>query len=146
MNCPDCEDRLIDYASAELADPARVAVSRHLAGCSACALSYCRLQADLDGIVEAHAEAPRARVFHRLRRKVAAEHGPPWWTRPHRWLAQPVPMYGAVLACLLPVALWMVSTMGRPQIAAPTPSATPAPASLIHYDATQLPPTHDDVL
>lgn len=146
MDCPDCEDQLIDFASQELPDHARATVSRHLSGCSACALAYCRLQADLEGIVEAHAEAPRSRVYHQLRRKVAAEHGEPWWTRSRGFLARPVPMYGAVLAGLVPLAVWVVTALGRPAPAPDAPSPLLAPASLTDYDAAALPPTHHHVL
>jgi len=150
MDCSDCETQLIDYACQELPEEARGDVARHLARCSACALEYCRLQADLEGIVEAHAEAPRARVFHQLRRRVAAEHGPPWWSRAWQLLMRPIPVYGAVLASLVPAALWLASTTrpedpGGPGLDASSPSPSAAP-TLTDYDATELPPAHRDVL
>ena len=118
MDCPECEPRLIDYASHELPEDERVGVARHLAGCPRCALEYCRLQADLEGIAEAHAESPRPEVFAALRREVARGFRPAWWTRTWRVLARPVPMYGALLVALVPAALWLLVTV-RPSPAEP---------------------------
>ena len=151
MNCEACEPQLIDYAHGELDDDARTDVARHLAGCPDCALEYCRLQADLQGIVDAHAEAPRARVYHMLRRKVAAAHGPTWWQRTREMFARPVPMYGAVLAGLLPVVAWVAVTWSQPggSIANDAGGAPPAPmrdAALRDYDGTEVLPAYQDVL
>lgn len=151
MDCPDCEPRLIDYLSHELPEEERVDVARHLAGCSRCALEYCRLQADLEGIVEAHAESPRPEVFTALREEVAREFRPRPWSRAWRLLARPVPMYGALLVSLVPAALWLVTTRPAPADApGHEPSAAhahpDAPAILTDYDATELPPAHRDVL
>ncbi|MEX1366170.1 MAG: zf-HC2 domain-containing protein [Nannocystaceae bacterium] len=149
MDCKDCEPRLIDYASHELREDERGGVARHLAGCSDCALEYCRLQADLEGIAEAHAEAPRAEAFQALRTKVAAEHRPAWWTRTWRLLALPVPMYGALLVSLVPAALWlaMASRQGPPASTAHEASTNaPSTPTLTHYDGTELPPALRDVL
>lgn len=147
MDCPDCEPKLIDYASHELPEDERIEVARHLTGCGRCAVEYCRLQADLEGIAEAHAEAPRPGVFEALRREVAREHRPRWWTRSLRVLARPVPMYGAVLVSLIPAALWWAATHRGPDSATePTTTAAPSTPTLTDYDATELPPAHRDVL
>ncbi|MCX4242627.1 anti-sigma factor family protein [Paraliomyxa miuraensis] len=148
MHCHDCEPLLIDHACAQTDDPIHTEVARHLAGCSVCALEYCRLRADLAGIVEAHAEAPHARVYTRLRRQVAAEVRPRWWTRSWHLLLRPIPAYGAVLVGLLPLALWVASSLTRDSGPPPTtdPLGMPPAASLSHYDAISLPPAHRDVL
>lgn len=148
MTCDDAQEQLIEYAHDELEGGGRQRMGLHLAKCPTCAVEYCRLQADLRGITEAHSEAPRARVFHRLRRRVASELGPPWWARPLRVLAAPVPAYGAVLAGLVPVGLWVASLLAHadapagPETSVPR-SSTPA---LTDYDATARPVAHRDVL
>jgi anti-sigma factor RsiW len=153
MQCRDCEPLLIDHACAQLDDLDHAEIARHLAGCSACALEYCRLRADLAGIAEAHAEAPHPRVYHRLRRRVAAEVGARWWTHPWRLLLRPIPVYGAVLVSLVPVVLWLVTSMGHRPPAPPThrnPYSDPDERSyaevLGDYDAIALPLPHRDVL
>lgn len=151
MNCDACEPELIDYAHGEIDDETRTEVARHLAGCSACALEYCRLQADLQGIVAAHAEAPRARVYHMLRRKVAAAHGPSWWLRTREVFARPVPMYGAVLAGLLPVVAWVATSWTQPVASTAMETGGPPPvtthdAALRDYDGTEVLPAYQDVL
>lgn len=148
MHCPDCESRLIDYASHELPEQERAAVAGHLATCSGCALEYCRLQADLEGIVEAHAEAPRADVYRQLRHEVAREFGPSRWERARALLLRPVPMYGAVLASLVPVVLWVLTVArSSPVFVEPERApATPPSATLTDYDATEPPPGHRGVL
>jgi anti-sigma factor RsiW len=142
---------LIDYAHGELEleGESRTNVARHLAGCPECALEYCRLQADLQGIVEANTEAPRARVYHMLRRRVATEHGrrTPWWQRARRAITRPIPMYGAVLASLVPVLVWVAATWSRPHAEPPRAALPPArDAALTDYDATEVLPAHRDVL
>lgn len=146
MHCTDCEPLLIDHACAQLDDLVHAEVARHLAGCSACALEYCRLQADLAGIVEAHAETPNARVYHQLRRRVAAEVAPRWWSRPWHLLLRPIPVYGAVLVGLVPAALWLASAAVRPTDAQAPPRTEPRAATLSDYDATSLPLPHREVL
>ncbi len=148
MHCPDCESCLIDYASHELPEQERAEVAGHLATCSGCALEYCRLQADLEGIVEAHAEVPSARAYRKLRRAVAEEYGASWRSRARGFFVRPVPMYGAVLAGLVPIAVWAALAFGL--VAERTPPRTPSPAApdatLINYDATSLSPAHRWVL
>jgi anti-sigma factor RsiW len=153
MECRDCEPLLIDHACAQLDDPDHAEVARHLAGCSACALEYCRLQADLAGIAEAHAEVPHARVYHRLRRQVAAEVGARWWTRPWSLLLRPIPVYGAVLVSLVPVALWLAgaalghrSAAHAPHDPFPAGEARPYAEVLGDYDGIARPLPHRNVL
>ena len=148
MHCPDCEPRLIDYACHELPDEERAAVAGHLASCSGCALEYCRLQADLEGIVDAHTEAPRVRVYHQLRREVAQEFGPSRWVRTRRLLLRPVPMYGAVLVSLIPAVLWVLTAVRTSPVHPGSEPASPSPpqATLTDYDATEPPPAHRGVL
>lgn len=155
MECRDCEPLLIDHACAQLDELDHTEVARHLAACSACALEYCRLQADLAGIAEAHAEAPHARVYHRLRRQVAAEVGARWWSRPWSLLLRPIPVYGAVLVSLVPVALWLASaallghrSSAHPPHRDPYSHADERPYAEVlgNYDAAALPLPYRDVL
>ncbi|TNF31786.1 MAG: anti-sigma factor, partial [Deltaproteobacteria bacterium] len=76
LTCPDCQDRLIDYRLGELDTPARRDIAAHLAECGACAVAYCRLDADVSGIGAALYEAPPARVHAALKAQVAAEFRP----------------------------------------------------------------------
>lgn len=146
MDCADCEPRLIDHASHELPEDERVEVARHLAGCSECALEYCRLQADLEGLVEAHAETPSPRVFEALRKEVARQHRPSWWSWSLRVLVRPIPAYGAVMVALVPAALWLVTRGPAPVPPGADDPTPPSSPTLTHYDATELPPDHRDVL
>jgi anti-sigma factor RsiW len=156
MHCPDCESQLIDYACHELPDSERAAMAGHLAQCSGCALEYCRLQADLEGITEANTQAPRARVFHQLRRELAREYGASWWARARGLFVRPVPIYGAVLVSMVPVALWVFSvalavpslptTTSSPGTPSSTAPGTPPSATLTDYGATEPSPAHRNVL
>lgn len=151
MNCAEVGERLIDHAHDELPPDATAAVGRHLAECPSCALEYCRLRADLSGILEAHAEAPRARVFHQLRRRVAQEVRPPLGARVSRFLLRPVPAYGAFLFALVPAGLWVLSAVARPDRDGPaatestTPTSLPSP-TISDYDATAVPVAQREVL
>lgn len=130
MDCERCESLLIDHAHAELAPDAHADVTRHLAACPTCALASCRLRADLDGVLQAAAEAPRAALRLRLREEVARSFRPPWWRRGLALLARPVPAYAVAVALLLPAALWLAR--GRDA----TPSARREPPPRLHgYDA-----------
>lgn len=149
MDCPNCEAQLIDYTSGELGDDERVAIARHLADCPTCAMEYCRIQADLDGIAQAHCETPRPEVFAALRKQVAAEVRPSMPTRAWRMLARPVPMYGVLLATLIPAGIWLVTAnIPRPSAVMPKAPSLGAIATptLIDYDATELPSSHRNVL
>ena len=135
------------YEASELPEGERVDVARHLAQCSACALEYCRLQADLEGIAEAHVEAPRPQVFEQLRREVARHTQPLWWSRSWQALRRPVPMYGAVLAGLVPAVLWLASLAQLSPDDTPIDGTTRVPTqTLTDYDATEPSPAHRDVL
>jgi anti-sigma factor RsiW len=148
MNCPDCEPRLIDYACHELPEDERAAVAGHLATCSDCALEYCRLQVDLEGIAEAHVEAPRPHVYRQLRKQVGRQLGPSRWSRARWLLLRPVPVYGAVLAGLVPAVLWVFTVARTPpnRPGAEPPPVAPPSATLTDYDATEPSPVHRDVL
>lgn len=153
MDCRHCTDHLIDYASHELAAPKRAEVARHLGECSACALEFCRLSADLEGLTEAHCETPRPEVFAALRRRVAEQVRPGPMTRAARWLpsilSRPIPMYGALLLATVPAGLWLATRMLSPS-PSPAPALDPtravAPVVLTDYDATAPPLLHRSVL
>lgn len=145
MNCNDCQDRLIDFAHDEIVGAAREPIAAHLAQCPDCALEYCRLQADLHGISAAHdEEAPRPHVRAALRARVAAAIAPPWWQRVARSLRRPIPMYGAVLAAAVPLAVWIATSLEQsPPMPAPVRASEP---TITHYDATAMPNVHREVL
>lgn len=128
MNCEHCESLLIDHAHAELAPDERGAVTRHLAGCPACALAHCRLRADLDGVLLAAREAPSPGLRARLRAEVERSFRPTWRRRVQAALARPVPAYAVLAALVVPAALWLLT------LARPTTTASPAPR-LRGYDA-----------
>lgn len=153
MNCADCQDALIDFSFGERegADAASrdAAVAGHLARCPECALEYCRLVADLRGIAAAHDDvAPRPEVRAAVRAKVAQLIAPPWWRRLLTPLAVRVPLYGALAAAAIPVALWFATA--RPTAStADGPAATdppPTAPSVQRYDATRTPSSLRDVL
>lgn len=115
LECDACDELLIDFAHGELAARERVAVTLHLAGCSRCALEFCRLRADLDGVLEAIVEAPPQAVRRRIREEVARSFGPRWWERLSALWLRPVPAYGVVLASLIPLVLWAAAAL-RPEV------------------------------
>ncbi|MEM6294625.1 MAG: zf-HC2 domain-containing protein [Myxococcota bacterium] len=133
MNCDQASEHLVEYHHDTLDPQTRDAMATHLASCGACARSYCRLQAELRGIGSAYAERPSAKARASLRKAVEAEFStapaPALW----RALRRPVPVYGAVLAAIIPLALWMWSPSGSAAAEEPAP---PAPARLHGYDAT----------
>lgn len=145
MNCDDCQDMLIDFAHRELDGEVHTRIAAHLTQCADCALEYCRLQADLHGIAVAHDDdAPGPHVRAALRARVAAAIAPSWWRRVAAPLRRPIPMYGALLAAAVPLAVWIATALGRPQ-PRPTPPASSAP-TITHYDATAMPNVHREVL
>lgn len=121
MNCEACDASLIDYAYDELQPQPRRAVTRHLAECASCAVSYCRLRADLDGALQAAHEAPPAAVRQRLRAAVEHEFRPTWWQRALAQVRRPVPAYAVVAALVIPAALWLVRESSREHAAAAAP-------------------------
>lgn len=151
MKCERCESSMVEHVHGEL-DPALAReMAEHLGQCGPCATAYCRLRADLDGIVSAHAQAPRAGVREALRRRVEREFSPAWWRRVFAVVARPVPAYGALMVALIPVMLWMASAASHERT---TPSedvraaerATPAPARMRNYDASSTPRIYRGVL
>jgi anti-sigma factor RsiW len=145
MICDHCQDHLIDYAHRELDAATHASVAGHLAQCAGCALEYCRLLADLEGIAAVHTDdAPGPHVAAALREKVAAAVAPSLPRRVLSSLRRPVPMYGAVLAAAVPIAIWLATSLGRASTSPPSP-VTGDPA-ITHYDASHLPDAHRDVL
>jgi len=77
----------------------------HLARCAACALEYCRLLADLDGMQAALEEPPPA-LGRKVRAAVERELRPRGLRRLSSALRRPIPAYALAAALLLPLALW----------------------------------------
>ncbi len=133
MNCDQAAELLVEHHHDTLDPKTRDAMAEHLASCGACARAYCRLQAELRGIGTAYAERPSSNVRASLRRAVEAEFSTAPAPRIWRALRRPVPVYGAVLAAVIPLALWMWSPSQPSAAEEPTP---PAPARMHGYDAT----------
>jgi anti-sigma factor RsiW len=139
MKCEDCQPMLIDYAYAELAPDARAEATRHLTRCPACALAFCRLRADLDGVLLVAGEAPPAALRQRLRAEVERSFRPPWWRRAWAVVLRPVPAYALVVAALVPALGWLASDVSG--VRAPDLDE-PRPLRMSGYDAAAplLPP------
>jgi anti-sigma factor RsiW len=105
MNCDDYRALLTDHAHAEVGPAERRPLLRHLARCSACALEYCRLLADLDGI-QASLEDPPAALGRKVRAAFERELRPRGIRRISSALRRPIPAYALAAALLLPIALW----------------------------------------
>lgn len=138
MNCDECKSHLIDHAYGELPPGDAAPVARHLSECSACALEFCRLRADLDGVTQAHVQSPAPSVAHRLRTRVQAHFAPPWWRRAAVIFSKPVPVYGAMAAAVVPLAVWLGinAAVDTTQVDRPRPPA--GPALIEDYDATNV--------
>ncbi len=136
LSCAACDELMIDHVYGETGDEDRVAVARHLATCSTCALEFCRLKADLDGVLEATVMAPPGALRRRVRDEVAKSFGPSWTSRLLDLWRRPVPAYGVVFASLIPVMIWVAATL-RPGVASsPAPdSGESRPPALIDYDS-----------
>ncbi len=136
LSCSACDALMIDHAYGETGDDDRVAVARHLATCSTCALAFCRLKADLDGVLEATVMAPPGALRRRIRAEVAKSFGPRWTTRLLDLWRRPVPAYGVVFASLIPVMIWVAATF-RPATEAVSVevSRDSRPPALIDYDS-----------
>lgn len=144
MDCPHCQTLLIEHHGGELAADVTIAVARHLAGCSECALEYCRLDADLSGIAPAFELEPAPSTFEALRERVRKEFSPPWYRRIGDWLRFQVPVYQAVVATVLlaTAGAFTAVKLANP----PAPAAerslvtTPAKAATVfdNYDASEL--------
>lgn len=105
MNCDDYRALLTDHAYGELGPAERGPLSSHLARCSACALEYCRLLADLDGI-QASLEDPPVALGRKVRAALERELRPRGIRRISSALRRPIPAYALAAALLLPLALW----------------------------------------
>jgi len=105
MNCDDQRALLIHQAHAELGPAERAPLLGHLARCSGCALEYCRLLADLDGI-QASLEEPPAALGRRVRAALEQELRPRGVRRLLGPLRRPIPVWALGAALLLPIALW----------------------------------------
>lgn len=104
---------LIHHAYAELGPAERAPLLRHLARCPACALEYCRLLADLDGI-QASLDDPPAALGRRVRSALERELRPRGMRRIVAALRRPIPAYALAAALLLPVALLLpIAPWGR---------------------------------
>jgi len=142
LGCDDCTACLIDHVFGELdGSPGgdAAAVSAHLAQCSACALEFCRLRADLSGLADAVAQAPQPYVAARLRERVQAEFAPPWWRAALASLRRPIPAYGALAAAALPLAAWAV--MHTAESSSPQShkaDAATRPVLIEQYDASTV--------
>ena len=137
MNCEACKPHLIDHAFDELPADTAQPVARHLAECADCALEFCRLRADLDGVAEAYQESPGSEVAQQLRARVKAEFAPPLWQRVLAPLRKPIPVYGALAAAVVPVAIWIgiESVPRRAHIDQPTPQRS---VLIDAYDASTV--------
>jgi anti-sigma factor RsiW len=130
MNCDDPRALLIHHAYAELGPSERAPLLRHLARCPACALEYCRLLADLDG-VQALLEEPPAALGRQLRAALERELRPRGIRRVVAAVRRPIPAYALAAALLLPIALWSrdesADASGRPSAGSSTVGAARAP-------------------
>jgi anti-sigma factor RsiW len=130
MNCETCQSELIDFEHGELSPQRRAEVAQHLAGCPDCALESCRLRADLEGIIEAYAEAPSPDVRDRLRDRVEVAVRPRWWTRMLDVVRQPVPAYAAVAVAVAPLLVWGALSLKD----STKPVHPPSPPAITDYD------------
>lgn len=135
MKCEDCQPLLIDHAHAELAAEARAEVGQHLAACPTCALEFCRLRADLDGVLLVASEAPPAALRLRLRAEVERTFRPPWWRRARAVVLRPVPAYALVVAAMVPALAWLATDLPRADPGAQIPDTHPL--HLGGYDAAE---------
>jgi anti-sigma factor RsiW len=135
VNCEHCQQQLIDYVHDELGADEGKAIAVHLAQCSDCALEYCRLRADVDGIARAYCDSPSPAVRDELRARVQREFAPPLWRRLARVLTRPVPIYGAAVAAVVPLLVWVATDVIR-HAPGREPTAIERPAKITDYDAT----------
>ena len=105
MNCDEYRALLTHHAWGELGPAERGPVSSHLARCPACAVEYCRLLADLDGI-QASLEDPPAALGRKVRAAVERELRPRGIRRVWSALRRPIPAYAVAVALLLPIGVW----------------------------------------
>lgn len=135
MTCIACTELLIDYRFGELAEPERREVALHLAGCGACAVAYCRLDADVAGFGAALFEEPDPAVHRALGARVAAEFRPPLHRRVAAVFTRRVPVYQGALATLGAVAaVLLIAGPPGQEAQAPAPRA-PVAAELAPTEA-----------
>jgi anti-sigma factor RsiW len=135
VTCEDCQQQLIDYVHDELGTDDGKTIAVHLAQCSDCALEYCRLRADVEGIARAYCDSPSPTMREALRARVEREFAPSLLRRMLRVLTRPVPMYGAAAAAAIPLLVWIASDVVRNE-RTDSPSAVERPAKITDYDAT----------
>lgn len=165
MNCDDDRALLTHHAYAELRPAERAPLLRHLARCPACALEYCRLLADLDGI-QASIEDPPPALGRQVRAALERELRPRGVRRVLLALRRPIPAYALAAALLLPLALWgrlpgdrrdapsagspAVGTNDRGQVRAPGAPASgrrePRSQNQHRYDAADSPLAANPIL
>lgn len=119
FTCQNCSELLIEFAHNELSRALYVVVASHLSACSGCALQFCQLRVDLDGITHAYTEPVPVQLRAAVRRRVLAKVRRPWWHRIGRLFLQPIPAYGALGLAMIPALLWMGSTIQSPSPQAP---------------------------
>lgn len=132
MRCETCQSLLVDYRYRELAADAEQDVAKHLGSCSACALAYCRLDADLSGIAAAVDEGPSPSVHAALKKRVAEAFPAPKPSRMARLFQIRIPLYQPLLVAALVAAVWLI-VAGAPAL--DQPGATTA---IEEYDAGRV--------
>ncbi|MBL4687238.1 MAG: hypothetical protein JKY37_21760 [Nannocystaceae bacterium] len=137
MNCDECHPHLIDHAHDELSSAQVGPVSRHLAKCSSCALEFCQLRADLDGVAQVYNDSPGVQTAARLRHRIAAHFAPSRGQRVLRVLRRPIPAYGALAAAAVPIAIWFGLSASEPGLATTTPTEL-GPVVIEQYDGRGL--------
>lgn len=146
MKCERCLELLIEHAHGELDWVTRGAVSVHLGDCGDCATAYCRLEADIAGILDAHAQAPPAGVRERLRARVEQEFAPPWWRRALDTVTRPIPAYGALALSAVPFLIWLAAATSETKTDSEAAKAAASTPRVEAYDATRLPGIYRGVL
>lgn len=142
MRCDDCQALLIEYRYRELAGHQATEVAAHLAECGACAVAYCRLDADLSGIAETVTEAPPPRVHRALRARIAAEVAPSPWVRLLALVSYRVPAYQATLVAAALMLAWFAFASEPASTKPPRSARTVVDA----YDASSILAIDDNVL
>lgn len=144
MKCEDCQDVMVEYHYGEL-DPGEArTVTDHLGSCGACAMVYCRLEADLKALTLASTETPRPAVREAMRRQAKRSFTPSLWSRLGDLARRPIPAYGAVGVALVPIALWAVFVLPERPVA--SEDSTSSTTRVEDYDATNPPSSIDGVL
>ncbi|MCA9639016.1 MAG: hypothetical protein KC420_23470, partial [Myxococcales bacterium] len=78
-------------------------------------------------------------VRRRIRAEVERSFGPRWWHQVAAFWSRPIPAYGVVVASLIPVVLWVATSLrpGSYGGAAPVAEVEPStrPPALTDYDS-----------